>query len=83
MELAAVAGLDRAGRVRHTRESGVGKVGTGKSVQRADSVEISSKNTESRALLIEAVKARIKSGFYSRDAVAEDVSDKLAKLFDR
>jgi len=83
MELAAVAGLDRVGRVRHTRESGAGKEGAAKSVLRSDSVEISSKNTESRALLIEAVKARIKSGFYSRDAVTDDVSDKLAKLFDR
>jgi hypothetical protein len=83
MELAAVAGLDRLGRARHTRKSSEGKEGLVKSGPLTDTVEISSKNTESRALLIEAVKARIKGGFYSRDAVADDVSDKLAKLFDR
>ncbi|MBL8027453.1 MAG: hypothetical protein JNL74_13620 [Fibrobacteres bacterium] len=83
MELSGITGLDRLRRARATDAYNVGKGGAKLSLPRTDTVEISSKNTESRSMLIESVKAKIKKGFYSGEAVADDVADKLAKLFDR
>jgi hypothetical protein len=37
----------------------------------------------SRSMALESIKQKVKSGYYSSDAVAEDISDKLAKLFDK
>lgn len=37
----------------------------------------------SRSLALESIKEKIKSGYYNRDDVAEDISDKLSKLFNR
>jgi len=45
-----------------------------------DKVEIS---TTSRRAVLDAIKSKMKSGFYSSDEVAEDLSEKFARLLDR
>ena len=37
----------------------------------------------SRNIALESIKAKVKSGFYSKKEVMDDISDKLAYLFDR
>lgn len=36
-----------------------------------------------RKAVLESIKAKVKAGFYNSDEVLDDVSDKLAGLFDR
>lgn len=35
-----------------------------------------------RTLAMDSIRQKVKSGFYSSDMVAEDISDKFAKLFE-
>jgi hypothetical protein len=48
-----------------------------------DSYQPSPVDPQSRNLAIDSIKAKIKAGYYTRDSVMEDVSDKLAKLFNK
>jgi anti-sigma28 factor (negative regulator of flagellin synthesis) len=85
MQLTAVVGLERVARskaaVKSSSESNSSRSGSVAST--SDKFETSSANKDSALLKLESIKARIRSGFYSREEVTDDVSDKLAKLFDR
>ena len=43
----------------------------------------SSNIPDARNIALSSIKAKIKSGYYNSESVLEDVSDKLARLFDR
>jgi hypothetical protein len=47
----------------------------------SDRVEITEANN--RAVILDSIRAKIKQGFYGSDEVTDDVSEKLAHLFDR
>ena len=34
-------------------------------------------------IALDSIRLKVKAGYYSRDSVAEDISDKLAKIFDK
>ena len=51
-----------------------------KSVPTRDSFEPS--DPTSRKLALYSIKEKVKAGYYSSDRVAEDISDKLARIFD-
>lgn len=36
-----------------------------------------------RALAIESIKSKINSGYYDRESVVDDITDKLAQLFNK
>lgn len=76
--------LDQAGRADKSRKVEASKA-AGKAEKlpprRPDSVELSSKNSSN--IVLDSIRAKIKSGFYNSESVADDVSDKLAGLFDR
>lgn len=38
---------------------------------------------EARKLALDAIRQKMNSGFYSSEKVADDISDKLSKLFDQ
>ena len=48
-----------------------------------DSYEPSPVDPNTRNIALDSIKAKIKGGYYNRDNVAEDISDKLAKLFSK
>jgi hypothetical protein len=50
-------------------------------LKKADRVELSSRQYTN--VTLESIKAKINSGFYNSDAVADDISDKLAGLFEK
>jgi hypothetical protein len=39
-------------------------------------------NMNVRTLALESIKAKVKSGYYNSEKIAEDISDKLAKYLD-
>lgn len=48
---------------------------------RKDTVQIHSAGSAN--IVLDSIRAKINKGFYNSDAVADDISDKLARLFDR
>ncbi|MFH0919741.1 MAG: hypothetical protein V1913_05215 [Fibrobacterota bacterium] len=50
-------------------------------LKKADSVELRTRQYSN--ITLESIKAKIKSGFYNSDAVTDDVTDKLAALFEK
>ena len=40
-------------------------------------------NSPTRNISLDSIKEKIKSGYYDKDEVTDDISDKLAGLFDR
>jgi hypothetical protein len=46
-----------------------------------DKVELAT--THDRDIVLNAIKAKVKQGFYKSDEVTEDITDKLANLFER
>jgi len=76
--------LDEIGRVEKNRKVDSGKAAAKSNKTtplKADRVELSTRRYSN--ITLESVKAKIKSGFYNSDAVADDVSDKLAALFEK
>ena len=56
-----------------------------KTLQKAqkDTYEPAVADPQSRSIALDSIKAKIKAGYYASDSVIEDVSDKLAKLFNK
>jgi hypothetical protein len=79
-----VYALGESGRLDKSRkiesEKSAGKP-TRNSVKKEDRVELSSRQYSN--VTLESIKAKIKSGFYNSDAVTDDISDKLAGLFEK
>ena len=50
-----------------------------------DTVDISSTKTNKKQLTphLESIKSKIKSGYYNNSKVADDISEKLANIFDK
>jgi hypothetical protein len=79
-----IQALGEAGRLEKSRKTESGK-SSGKAVKalpkKADSVELSSSRYSN--ITLESIKAKIQSGFYNSEAVTDDVTDKLAGLFEK
>ena len=50
-------------------------------VRSGDKVELVS--SHDRDVVLNSIKAKVKQGFYKSDEVADDISEKLAHLFER
>ncbi len=87
MDIAGLSGVRGLKRPRETQycngNNGVTSTKRTASLLSTDVVDISSSSKDTRSLLLDSVRSRIRSGYYSRDSVADDISDKLSRLFDR
>ncbi len=81
MEVNKIPYFNQIKKTENHRSPKIDSVSTYKLIQSSDSVSLSSKNDFN--VVLNAIKAKVNQGFYKSEEVTEDITEKLARLFDR